>query len=172
MTGWRAPEADTRAGASSHPCTSYWSFVQCTERAWPHAGEEQRVAVVDVASRKLRLVTPADMYVYHFDWSPDGTRLAAVAAPGSGDNNYWIAQLHVVDVAAATMKSVYKPQLQIAKPRWSPDGKRIAFIEGLMSDEGSTGGDLFVLEGATARNVKPNVKATVTTFEWTGADQI
>ena len=136
--------------------------------------EEQRVGIVDVATGKLRVVTPADMYVYHFHWSPDGKHLAAIAAPGSGDNNYWIAQLHVIDVAAATMKPIYKPELQIANPRWSPDGSRIAFIEGLMSDEGSTGGDLFVIEasGGAAHNVKPNVKATVTTFEWTGDDQI
>jgi len=133
--------------------------------------EEQRVAVVNVAGGKTRIVTPADMYVYHFDWSPDGTRLAAIAAPGSGDNNYWIAQLHVIDVGAATMKPVYKPQLQIANPRWAPDGKRIAFIEGLMSDEGSTGGDLMLFDTA-AHNVTPNLKASVTTFEWTGDDQV
>ncbi len=133
--------------------------------------EEQRVAIADVATGKVRVVTPADMYVYHFDWSPDGTRLAAIAAPGSGDNNYWIAQLHVVDVAMATMKPVYKPQLQIANPRWAPDGKRIAFIEGLMSDEGSTGGDLMIFDTA-ARNLTPNLKASITTFDWTGPDQI
>src|SRR6266852_7214178 len=107
--------------------------------------DEQRIAVADVATKKMRVVTPVDMYIYHFDWSPDSKQIVAMAAPGSGDNNYWIAQLHVVDVAAATMKSIYKPELQIANPRWSPDGSHIAFIEGLMSDEGSTGGDLFVV---------------------------
>src|SRR4029077_14293557 len=61
--------------------------------------DEQRVAVVDVATKKLLSVTLATMYIYHFDWSPDGKHMAATAAPGSGDNNYWIAQLYVVDVA-------------------------------------------------------------------------
>src|SRR5260370_4486360 len=42
--------------------------------------EEQRIAVVDAASGKLRIVTPADMYIYHFDWSPDSNRIAAQAA--------------------------------------------------------------------------------------------
>ncbi len=136
--------------------------------------EEQRVAIVEVATKKVRVVTPADMYVYHFDWSPDGKRLVAMAAPGSGDNNYWIAQLHVVDLAAATMKVIYKPELQIASPRWSPDGSRIAFIEGLMSDEGATGGDLFVVDaaGGAARNLTEGLKATTTSFAWTGNDQI
>src|SRR5437879_4242319 len=44
--------------------------------------DEQRIAVVDVATKKLRIVTPAEMYVYHFDWSPDSKRMAAEAAPG------------------------------------------------------------------------------------------
>ncbi len=136
--------------------------------------DEQRVAVLDVATKKLRTVTPADMYVYHFDWSPDSKRIAAVAAPGSGDNNWWIARLHVVDVDAATMKPIYKPEFRIANPRWSPDGSQIAFIEGLMSDEGSTGGDLFVVAatGGERRNLTPNLKASVTSFEWSGSDSI
>jgi len=130
--------------------------------------DEQRIAVLDRATKKLRLVTPDDMYVYHFDWSPDSKQIAAIAAPGSGDNHWWIAQLQVVDVSAATMKAIYKPELQIANPRWSPDGSRIAFIEGIMSDEGSTGGDLFVIPaaGGERHDLTPDLKATVTSFEW------
>jgi dipeptidyl aminopeptidase/acylaminoacyl peptidase len=133
--------------------------------------EEQRVAVVDVATKALRVVTPADMYVYHFDWSPDSKRLAAEAAPGSGDNNYWIARLHVVDVARAAMQPLYTPKLQIADPRWSPDGKSIALIEGLMSDEGSTGGDVMLIDAASgaARNLTPNMKASATSLSWSDA---
>jgi len=136
--------------------------------------DEQRIAVINVATKHLRVVTPADMYVYHFDWSPDSKRMAAEAAPGSGDANYWIAQLHVVDVGAATMKPIYKPELQIANPRWSPDGSQIAFIEGLMSDEGATGGDLFVVpaSGGARRNLTANIKASVTTVEWISGDSL
>jgi dipeptidyl aminopeptidase/acylaminoacyl peptidase len=133
--------------------------------------EEQRIAVVDVATKKLRIVTPADMYVYHFDWAPDSKRLAAEAAPGSGDNNYWIARLHIVDVARAAMQPLYTPKLQIADPRWSPDGKSIALIEGLMSDEGSTGGDVMLVDAASgaARNLTPNMKASATSLSWSDA---
>jgi dipeptidyl aminopeptidase/acylaminoacyl peptidase len=136
--------------------------------------DEQRVAIVEVATKSVRIVTPADMYVYHFDWSPDGKHLAAMAAPGSGDNNYWIAKLHVVDVDAAAMHPIYTPQLHLAEPRWSPDSQSIAFIEGLMSDEGSTGGDLFVIPaaGGTARDLTAEIKASVTTFTWTGTNRI
>ncbi|HKS24087.1 MAG TPA: S9 family peptidase [Thermoanaerobaculia bacterium] len=136
--------------------------------------DEQRIAVVDVATKKLRVVTPADMYVYHFDWAPDSRRIAAEGAPGSGDNNYWVAKLHVVDVLSATMRPLYTPKLQIADPRWSPDGKSIALIEGLMSDEGSTGGDVLLVDAATgaARNLAPNMKASATTLQWSDAQHL
>lgn len=136
--------------------------------------EEQRIAIVNAATRKLRLVTPANMYIYHYDWAPDSRRIVAEAAPGSGDNNYWIAQLHVVDVPAATMKAIYQPDYQIANPRWSPDGAHIAFIEGLMSDEGVTGGDLFIVnaDGTNRRNLTANLKATVTSVEWLSPDSL
>ena len=44
------------------------------------------------------------------------------------------------------MTSIYKPETQIAMPRWSPDGSldRASF-EGLMSDEGFTGGEVFTI---------------------------
>jgi len=137
--------------------------------------EEQRVAIVDVADGKLRVVTPDDMYFYEYDWSPDGKQLAAVAVQGSGDDNWWIAQLQTIDVAAAKMTPIYKPELQIASPRWSADGKRIAFIEGLMSDQGVTGGDLFVVdatESSQPRNLTPSATFSVTSLRWSGADEL
>jgi len=128
--------------------------------------DEARIAIVDVATGKLRVVTPADMYVYEFAWSPDGKQIAATATPGSGENNYWTAKLHVVDVATATMHPIYTPKWQVANPIWSPDGSRIAFIEGLMSDQGSTGGDIMLIDanGGAARNLTDGATFTPTTL--------
>jgi dipeptidyl aminopeptidase/acylaminoacyl peptidase len=52
--------------------------------------DEQRIAVADVATGRARLVSPPNLYVYDYDWSPDGGLFAAEAAEGSGTNNYWI----------------------------------------------------------------------------------
>src|SRR5205807_10648331 len=41
--------------------------------------------------------------------------------------------------------TLFRSSFQVAVPRWAPDGKSIAFIEGLMSDEGNHGGDLFTI---------------------------
>jgi dipeptidyl aminopeptidase/acylaminoacyl peptidase len=109
---------------------------------------EQRLTTVDLASGKVRQLSPADMYVYQYDWSPDGKSFAAIAAHGSGDSNWYIAQLHTLNADGGGMKTIYKPDLQIAVPRWSPDGKSITFIGGLMSDESSIGGDIFTVPAA------------------------
>ena len=119
---------------------------------------EQRLAVVDVASGDVRQISPADLYVYEFDWSPEGKGFAATAAHGAGDNNWWIAQLYTISSSGET-KSIYKPpvQQQLAVPRFAPDGKSIVFIGGIMSDAGSTGGEIFQVPaaGGAARNLTP-----------------
>ena len=102
----------------------------------------QRMTLVDAATGATKQVSPADMNVYEYDWSPDGSSFALSAAPGPGDNNWWIAQLYTMSADTGKMKSIFKPETQIAVPRWSPDGTSIAFIQGLMSDEGFTGGDV------------------------------
>ena len=141
----------------------------------PETGEikdsffEQRLAVVDVATGKLRQISPADTYVYEYDWAPDGLRFAVTAALGNGDNNWWVAELYTLDAATGLMKSVYKPLLQIANPAWSPDGERIAFVEGLMSDAGLTGGDIFTVGagGGEAQNLTPEINASPSWIGWT-----
>jgi dipeptidyl aminopeptidase/acylaminoacyl peptidase len=146
----------------------------------PQTGEireavtEQRLTVVDVASGRLRQISPADMYVYEYDWSPDGKRFVATAAHGNGDNNWYIAQLYTLDAVGGEMKSIYEPPLQIGNPAWSPDGKVIAFIAGLMSDEPSVGGDIFTVNeaGGEPKNVTSGMKASASWLTWTAESRI
>ena len=131
---------------------------------------EQRLTLVDASTGTARQLTPKDMYVYEYDWSPDGHGFAATAAPGDGDANWWTAQLYTVAGESGEVKSIYKPpvELQIATPRWAPDGKSVVFIGGLMSDEGSTGGDVFQVSaaGGTAKNLTPGMAASASNITW------
>jgi dipeptidyl aminopeptidase/acylaminoacyl peptidase len=135
---------------------------------------EQRIALINAKTGEARLISPADMYVYEFDWSPDSKAIAAVAAHGDGDNNWWVAQLYRINVATAETTAVHKPGLQIAIPRWSPDGKQIAFISGIMSDEGVIGGDVFLVSGAggPVKNLTPGMKMSASSVQWTAPDKL
>ena len=146
--------------------------------------EIQRVGVVDAATHKPvapAFATPAKLHVYEFDWSPDSKSLAYVAANPPGENNWWVAKLYTGAVGAEP-KAIFAPAeaagplhgLQIAVPRWSPDGKSIAFIGGLMSDQGSTGGDVWLIssEGGEPRNLTPEMKASAAWITWASNDKL
>ena len=130
---------------------------------------EQRIALVPAdGSAPLRALSPADLFIYEYAWRPDGSGFAATGAHGSGEDNWWVAQLYVIDRSGAG-RVVHKPALQICQPAWSPDGTRIAFIEGLMSDAGANGGDVFVVPAdgsAKPRNLTTGFRGSASTVRW------
>ncbi len=135
---------------------------------------EQRIATIELSTDHLAQVTPADMYVYEYDWTPDGQGWVVSAAQGEGDANWWVARLYFANAQNGELREIYKPKVQIADPRVSPDGKHVAFIEGLMSDEGSTGGDVYVVSilGGDARNLTRELKASPSAITWISAEEI
>jgi dipeptidyl aminopeptidase/acylaminoacyl peptidase len=146
--------------------------------------EIQRVAVAQVDAKKPSApaqVTPANLHVYEFDWSPDSKSLAYIAADPPGENNWWVAKLYTQQLSAKPT-AIFAPAevsgafhgLQIAVPRWSPDGKTIAFIGGLMSDQGATGGDVWVISanGGEPRNITPDRPSTPAWIDWDGNENI
>ncbi len=149
--------------------------VGATEAGTPIAGDldqspaEQRIAVLEHGS--LQWISPADLFVYEFDWRPDGKSFIGTASPGNGDDNWWTARLYSFAGGGAAAEVLYSPtdiRQQIAVPRVSRDGRTIAFIGGIMSDFGSTGGDVYTLPaaGGAAIDVTPNMAATATSVTW------
>jgi dipeptidyl aminopeptidase/acylaminoacyl peptidase len=165
--------------------------------------EIQRVYGVDVASGQADWLSTYNLHVFEFNWSPDSRSIAYIAAPAPGENNWWVAKLYrqalvhddkgripdgahtpdtlemvpVVLVDPVTSPTALKG-LQFAVPRYSPDGRHIAFIGGLMSDQGSTGGDIWVVDATPARmpatpiDITPNIDGTPTWISWTGNDSV
>ncbi|HET9330456.1 MAG TPA: alpha/beta fold hydrolase, partial [Steroidobacteraceae bacterium] len=132
------------------------------------APAEQRIAIV--AGDSLRWASPAELFVYEYDWRPGGEGFVGTAAPGDGDNNWWTAKLYAFapDAPARLLYAPSSIRQQLATPVVSPDGRTVAFIAGIMSDFGSTGGDVYALTlaGGAARNLTPDMKASATALAW------
>ena len=153
---------------------------------------------MDVQSGRVGWISADPMlHVYEFSWSPDSQMVTYVAAAPPGENNWWVAKLYVQtversfcslpintpecgEVMKIILGSILDPAkvsgplhgLQIAVPRFSPDGKQIAFIGGIMSDQGSTGGDIYVIPavglkpGEAPKDITPNRPASPAWFTW------
>jgi dipeptidyl aminopeptidase/acylaminoacyl peptidase len=157
--------------------------------------EVQRVYAVQVEDGKGAWLTPEGLHVYEFSWSPTNPEIAFVAANPPGENNWWVAKLYTERVRMPAQQPAnpeaptgiekvawlrFDPTttpgplhgLQIAVPRFSPDGKQIAFIGGIMSDQDSTGGDIYVIPavglkpGETPKDVTPNRPASPAWLAW------
>ena len=143
---------------------------------------EERLATINLSTNKLEQVTPVDVYIYEYDWTPDDAAWVATAAHGSGDANWWVARLYRINSQTGEMREIYAPKWQMEDPHVSPDGKNVAIIEGLMSDAGLAGGDIVVvpidvpinggISGGPARNVTPNLKASPSSLAWASPERI
>ncbi len=159
---------------------------------------EERLSTINLSTNKLAQVTPPDVYIYEYDWTPDGAGWVATVAHGSGDANWWVARLYRISAQSGEMHEIYKPKWQMEDPHVSPDGKHVAIIEGIMSDAGLAGGDIVVvpidggmndggmngggmngggmngggMNGGPARNVSPNIKASPSSLAWASPDRI
>ena len=136
--------------------------------------ECQRIALINPASQEVQLFSPPAVTVFEYDWAPGSLSIAYTAALPPGDDNWYIAELYTQAVSESEGRSIYKPKFQMALPRWSPDGKSIAFIEGLMSDEGATGGEIYLLPstGGEPRNLTPARKSSPVWFQFASSDTL
>jgi len=136
---------------------------------------EQRIAIVPVSggAERARLVSPADLNIYEYDWSPDGRRFVASAAHGDGDAQWWVAALYTLDARGGAATKIATPSTQIASPRFSADGRSIAYIGGLMSDESITGGDVYTVAagGGIPVDLTAGRTASVVSIAWNGSSR-
>jgi dipeptidyl aminopeptidase/acylaminoacyl peptidase len=134
------------------------------------AEDEQRIATLTDAG--ITPVSPADTYIYEFDWTPDGKGFVATGAKGNGDNNWWIATLDYVARDNGALRVIAAPKMQMDLPRVSPDGKTVAFIGGLMSDWGPIGGDVYTvpLAGGPPLDITPDFRGSFRGLAWRGSE--
>jgi TolB protein len=117
------------------------THTQAQEPFWSASGEQlvfvqgndlytREVAVLDVFTGGLRLLTQNDLRDDEPSWSPDGKQIAFITQYGSG------VEIAVVSAGcdglpggcAANMRRLtFSEELLKSAPRWSPDGRRIVY---------------------------------------------
>ena len=128
----------------------------------------QRLAIINRATGHVQEITPEGLYIFEYDWSPNSKQFVYNAALPPGDDNWYISNIYIQNISGKDTELLYKPTFQVAVPRWSADGKHIAFIEGLMSDQGGTGGEIFTIDanGNNKKNMTPRRASTPSWFAW------
>jgi Tol biopolymer transport system component len=94
-----------------------------------------RLALLDVTSRAVTVLTGDDANAELPSWSPDGTRIVFRKATDSA------ASLHVLDVETRTDNPLLQDFGSVSSPAWSPDGNLILFT----SDHGGDD-DLYTID--------------------------
>ena len=87
-----------------------------------------RLWVMDVASRKARLLATGDVAVSDPQWSPDGASVAYVTNPTPRADDNALSDLWVIPVAAGAARKLVGNAGSDQSPRWSPDGTQIAYV--------------------------------------------
>jgi dipeptidyl aminopeptidase/acylaminoacyl peptidase len=166
--------------------------------------EIQRVGAISSEDGSFTFLTPDNLHVYEFDWGTNSHEITFISANPPGENNWWVAKLYTRTLGSLTTcysrpscdyngppigfpRVLLDPAtipgplhgLQIAVPRFSPDGSQIAFIGGIMSDQGSTGGDIYTIpakptgnQPGTPTDITPNREASPAWFSWVNSDTL
>jgi dipeptidyl aminopeptidase/acylaminoacyl peptidase len=169
---------------TAHPAAALSGMMPLAGEGGEAGGATERVAVAATDAAKPAtpvLASPASLHVFEFDWSPDSKSLAYVAADPPGESKWSVAKLYTQPLGGAPMAILVPTEvsgplhgLQIAVPRWSPDGKAIAFIGGRMSEQGATGGDVWIVssEGGAPRDLTAHRPTSPAWIEWAGNDYL
>ena len=129
---------------------------------------QRALYVVDTSGGEPRRVTDGKEHVNAFEWSPDGTRFALLAAQSA--DPYFAYALRAPKVIAANDGSLVRqlePQpVRVGTIRWSPDGKRVAWETGQETLSLQNVLTVHDLESGRRSNAAAKLDPTLAGFVW------
>jgi dipeptidyl aminopeptidase/acylaminoacyl peptidase len=134
----------------------------------PKVNEElrhTRLWTVRPESDTPELVTPPDVTVWRYAWSPDSTQLAVFYSTRPGETEWYRGQLGLVSAHGGAVRQITRLTRQAEAPTFSRDGKTLYFILGEWSDRGLVGGEVCALDlttdGGAPRTLTPGIEISI-----------
>jgi dipeptidyl aminopeptidase/acylaminoacyl peptidase len=88
-----------------------------------------RLYVLDVNSKKTRLITKQNKTIWYFNWSPDSQKIVALVMPiPTAEGNEYQSSLSIIDIKNGKENVLADKTNALATPSFSPDGKWIVYI--------------------------------------------
>ncbi len=111
-------------------------------------------------------LTPPDVTIWRYAWSPDGTRIAVFYSTGPGETDWYRGEIGIVAARGGAVRPITHLTRQAETPTWSRDGRTLYFILGEWSDRGLVGGDVCALSFADGvdtapRNLTPGIEMSI-----------
>jgi dipeptidyl aminopeptidase/acylaminoacyl peptidase len=114
-----------------------------------------RLWVLDVATRKARLLGAGELTISDPQWSPDGTQLAFTTNPTPRADDGSLTDIWMIRVAGGVPRKLVENAGPDNSPRWSPDGTQIAYVTSPTSDVRQTQLAVIAAAGGTPRLIAP-----------------
>lgn len=145
-------------------------------------GEEpKRDPIVVAPARHIRLwtihvesdiptpVTPDNLTVWEYAWSPDSHSFALYYSVKPDENGWYAGQLGLVPARGGAVRQLTHLTQQASGLIWTPDGSTITYVSGEWSDRGNSSGDIYALtfsDGDEPRNLTPRIDISPTSCYW------
>lgn len=90
----------------------------------------QRLWLLDLGTRGLRVLSPPSLQVLDAAWSPDGRQFALRVADTPSINDYWYrSRIMLLDAATGAAGRTVAARAAARDLAWSPDGRRLLYGE-------------------------------------------
>jgi dipeptidyl aminopeptidase/acylaminoacyl peptidase len=127
--------------------------------------------LLDVESENVSKLV-SDGAVFDFNWSPDGSAIAAAITPKNlVDDSYMFKDIYIIDAETKEKSMLIDLPGKLGNFAWSKDGKHIAFISSADKND-SVDGSLFVIAVPNSkkfteiRNYSKEFIGSVTDIHW------
>lgn len=119
-------------------------------------------------SDQPQAITPPNLTVWNYAWSPDGQTIAVYYTTGPAETDWYRGQIGLVPATGGTIRQISQLTRQAWDLTWSPDGQRLAYISGEWSDPDRGGGDIYIytLKDHQTRNLTPGLAWSPTWLQW------